>query len=196
MQVPKDELKERILTVATDVFLERGFERASMRGIAQKVGTSVSNIYNYFKNKEDLLHAILGPFCSYLNQLLNQFIRDESKGAPRTVEIEHLAKSIGEVLKKHRNEFLLLMDKSQGTRYENFKSNMIQLVETHIIKDHLNHRENSGRPKGTFMVHIIATNLVEALVEISRHYCDDDSTDRNISALMKYHIGGIEHLSS
>jgi len=83
MQVPKDELKERILTVATDVFLERGFERASMRGIAQKVGTSVSNIYNYFKNKEDLLHAILGPFCSYLNQLLNQFIRDESKGAPR-----------------------------------------------------------------------------------------------------------------
>ena len=54
-----DELREHILWVAKDVFLEVGFERASMDEIAARAETSKRTLYAHFENKEKLFLAIL-----------------------------------------------------------------------------------------------------------------------------------------
>lgn len=47
-----------ILAAAKRLFLEEGFEHATMRRIAAKVGVSGAALYVYFPDKESILHAI------------------------------------------------------------------------------------------------------------------------------------------
>jgi AcrR family transcriptional regulator len=49
--------REAILEVARQVFLECGYERASMSEIARKVGGSKATLYGYFPSKEALFFA-------------------------------------------------------------------------------------------------------------------------------------------
>lgn len=63
-------LREHILYVAKDVFLEMGFERASMDVIAERAKTSKRTLYAHFENKEKLYLAVIdlvrGLFLSRL----------------------------------------------------------------------------------------------------------------------------------
>jgi AcrR family transcriptional regulator len=53
------ELRERILWSAKNVFLEVGFERASMDVIAARAETTKRTVYAHFENKEKLYLAII-----------------------------------------------------------------------------------------------------------------------------------------
>ncbi len=52
------ERKKRILTSATKIIGEKGFQNATIAEIAKEAGIGDATIYEYFKNKEDLLLAI------------------------------------------------------------------------------------------------------------------------------------------
>ncbi|MCC6839251.1 MAG: helix-turn-helix transcriptional regulator, partial [Flavobacteriales bacterium] len=45
----KEDLKRAILNAARELFLERGYDRTSMRMIAQRIAYSPTTIYIYFK---------------------------------------------------------------------------------------------------------------------------------------------------
>ncbi|MFT3998253.1 MAG: helix-turn-helix domain-containing protein, partial [Asticcacaulis sp.] len=59
----KDTRREAILDVASRIFLEEGFDAASMSAIAARVGGSKGTLYNYFKNKEELFEAFVDRHC-------------------------------------------------------------------------------------------------------------------------------------
>lgn len=54
-----DELSEHLLETAKHVFLERGFERASMDEVAARAGASKRTIYVRFATKEQLFLAVV-----------------------------------------------------------------------------------------------------------------------------------------
>ena len=54
-----DQLREHILWVAKDVFLEVGFERASMDVVASRAETSKRSLYAHFESKEKLFLAVI-----------------------------------------------------------------------------------------------------------------------------------------
>lgn len=54
----KEEMRQRILGAAQKLFLEKGFEKTSIRNIADAIEYSPSTIYLYFKDKNDLLFAL------------------------------------------------------------------------------------------------------------------------------------------
>ena len=54
MRKRTDEKREAILSAATEVFREVGYERASMAMIAERVGGSKTTLYGYFPSKEEL----------------------------------------------------------------------------------------------------------------------------------------------
>jgi len=53
------ELREHILWIAKDVFLEMGFERASMDVVAARAETSKRSLYAHFESKEKLFLAVI-----------------------------------------------------------------------------------------------------------------------------------------
>jgi AcrR family transcriptional regulator len=54
-----DKLREHILWIAKDVFLEMGFERASMDVVAGRAETSKRSLYAHFESKEKLFLAVI-----------------------------------------------------------------------------------------------------------------------------------------
>ena len=58
MKVRTEARREAILEVASQVFLEFGFERASMAEIVHRIGGSKSTIYGYYPSKEALFLAV------------------------------------------------------------------------------------------------------------------------------------------
>ena len=53
-----DRRLSEILSHATDVFDEKGYEGASMRDLSRASGTSLAGLYYYFESKEKLLYLI------------------------------------------------------------------------------------------------------------------------------------------
>lgn len=76
---------EPIMTAAEEAFAELGFNGASMRTIARAAGTSLSNLYNYFPSKEDLLLAVLERANSKLERLVTEAI--SGAGEPPTEQL-------------------------------------------------------------------------------------------------------------
>ncbi|MBD1362475.1 TetR/AcrR family transcriptional regulator [Mucilaginibacter sp. ZT4R22] len=66
----KQEMHKRILDGARKVFLEKGYEQASMRSIAQEIRYSPGSLYFYFKDKSEIFHELHKEgFRLLLNQL-------------------------------------------------------------------------------------------------------------------------------
>jgi AcrR family transcriptional regulator len=54
----KEDLKDIILKAAKELFLVKGFERTSMRTIAEKIEYSPATIYLHFKDKNEIFYAL------------------------------------------------------------------------------------------------------------------------------------------
>ncbi|MFC0038282.1 TetR/AcrR family transcriptional regulator [Actinomadura rayongensis] len=54
-----ESLRRHILLTAKEVFLEAGYERASMDTVASRAGTSKRSLYAHFESKEKLFLAVL-----------------------------------------------------------------------------------------------------------------------------------------
>jgi AcrR family transcriptional regulator len=50
--------RERVLDVALDLFTEKGFDRTSLREIAEKLGVTKAALYYHFASKDDILMAL------------------------------------------------------------------------------------------------------------------------------------------
>lgn len=59
MRVRTEAKRDAILEAASQVFLEQGFEGASMAEIAARVGGSKATLYGYFGSKEDLFVEVM-----------------------------------------------------------------------------------------------------------------------------------------
>lgn len=57
-QREKEEMRSLILDAARSIFLEKGFEQASIRNIAEKIEYSPGTIYLYFRDKDEIFHAL------------------------------------------------------------------------------------------------------------------------------------------
>ena len=55
---PEMTTRDRILDIALDLFTEQGFEKTSLREIAERLGTSKAALYYHFASKDDILMAL------------------------------------------------------------------------------------------------------------------------------------------
>lgn len=54
----KQEMRLRIIEAATSVFMEEGYEKTSLRNIAERIEYSPATIYLYYKDKDELLYEV------------------------------------------------------------------------------------------------------------------------------------------
>lgn len=54
----REDLKKEILTAAKELFSEKGFDATSIRAIAEKIEYSPATIYLYYKDKNEIVHAL------------------------------------------------------------------------------------------------------------------------------------------
>jgi len=58
--------RDKILKIAFDEFMMKGYESSSINSICQKAGISKGGIYHHFKNKDELYQACLNIFLKQM----------------------------------------------------------------------------------------------------------------------------------
>lgn len=54
----REEVRRKILDAARELFMAEGYERVTMRRIAEAIEYSPTTIYNHFRDKDDLVNAL------------------------------------------------------------------------------------------------------------------------------------------
>ena len=86
----QNDLRQIILDQARTMMVSEGFGSLSMRKIASRAGYSATSIYLHFKNKDDLLHALMDEGFEKLYQLISSEIEDIADPAEK---IERVCRS-------------------------------------------------------------------------------------------------------
>ena len=75
-QLVKTKLKQ-ICQAAEELFSEKGYHKTTIRDIASRSRISIGSIYDYIKNKEDILFHVLSNFFSTLNVEIDRTLDDD-----------------------------------------------------------------------------------------------------------------------
>ena len=91
----RGDTRARIQQVALELFAEQGYERTSLREIAERLGVTKAALYYHFKSKEDIVHSFTDDYFAEIDGLL-----EWAKDQPRTEETrrEILDRYVGIVL--------------------------------------------------------------------------------------------------
>ncbi|MGC9125542.1 MAG: TetR/AcrR family transcriptional regulator, partial [Caldisericaceae bacterium] len=71
--------RERIISVALDLFLENGFARTSVEEIASNASIAKGSFYNYFDSKDKLLEQIVRDTVQDIERDLKTGIEHNTK---------------------------------------------------------------------------------------------------------------------
>jgi AcrR family transcriptional regulator len=85
-----DQKLDNILSAATEVFAEDGYDRASIRSVVERAGVSIAGLYYYVRSKEELLYLIQ---YRALDELANRFEEESARVADPTDRLELLVRN-------------------------------------------------------------------------------------------------------
>ncbi|AKJ89702.1 TetR/AcrR family transcriptional regulator [Clostridium botulinum] len=134
------ETREKLLISAQNEFLKYGYEKASLRTICKNVGLTTGALYFFFNNKEDLFESLVKKIAKSFKEIICTFVEREKENYKNILNdnckyidnsyyhIEHERKFM-KYMYANKNAFILLAMKSQGSCYENYYDEVLQLVE-------------------------------------------------------------------
>ena len=187
-QVLKDSVRNSIYSSAVNEMYKNGYKDATMKKIAGGAGIPAGLIYSYFKNKAELFHEIVRPVVSALQNMNSEELTDDPEKNLYEIELPIWLNCI----ERYNRQMVILIDKSSGSGFESFKEDCISEVTKHL-------RSTPGLRETDFDIvfyHILATNFMEGIFEIARHYKDRKWADDMLRLLIKQHRFGTASLSS
>ena len=122
MKNGKQNIRAALLESGKKEFLEHGFDKASLRTICQNAGVTTGAFYSHFKKKEDLFSALVEDDLRLYNQMYDGLMDRIIDQKSTQLDSEALLMSF---IMDHRDLFKLLFDCAQGTKYENFKADLL-----------------------------------------------------------------------
>lgn len=91
-RLPANEAKAFILSHARSLFIDKGYDKATMDDLCQLTSMSKGNIYHHFKNKEDIYLQLLDL---HVTQLTNSWLNPEFQLMSPTEQLLALADHYG-----------------------------------------------------------------------------------------------------
>lgn len=130
MQIKKYEVQKRIISSGKELFLIEGFRKTSMRQVAKLSEISTANIYNYFKNKDELFQYIvqeaLESYDKFILECYSKEVWEDEKSWTMEADVEKFNEFI-DMLYEYKSEFILLFCKSEGSKFENYEMKMVEM---------------------------------------------------------------------
>lgn len=166
MQYLKEEIRNSIMKEALKEFRNKGYEGASIRAIARNSNTSVGNLYKYFEGKDDLYEKLIGCVYHKLMTYINNIDKVELNDKAEDIFYELMDK-IMEIFEENSTELAVLLNNSQGSRYENCKSTFVDFI-TRIVTETMEYKLSlqDKKLKDNFIIYVISYDLVESMAII------------------------------
>lgn len=200
MRVLKDDKYKSILRAARKEFILRGFKDASMRTIAKDANVGLSNIYNYFKNKDEIFLEIVSParddlFAFVKDKHTEKYI-DFNFMSTRAYQEETVDVYI-QLLMKYKEEIRLLLFYSQGSTMENFRETLTEYL-TDVSNNHkaiVKNHYPQVQEVSSFFTHTLCAFMVSIVGEIVTHDMEKHKIREFFREYFRFQIAGWRELT-
>ncbi len=174
----KTESHKRIIEAAKQEFLTYGYADASLRRIAAAANIQVGGLYKHFASKDALFESLVEPAIQGFYELYHTIetaYMDEA--AAKEWENQGEAARVMEYIYSHLDEFKLLILRSEGTRYEDFKHEVAKLEEEATLRFLDEVKANGGHVNDfdSTEFHLLSTAYVESFFQPLIHDLDKDA---------------------
>jgi len=95
---PRGGTRERIQSIALELFAEQGYEKTSLREIAERLGVTKAALYYHFKSKEDIVRSFVEDYRGELEQVIAWGTRQPPTPETRAEILRRYAGIVGEQL--------------------------------------------------------------------------------------------------
>lgn len=189
---------ENIIQAAMEEFSDKGFLGASLRQIVKKAGVTTGAFYGYFSSKEALFTAIVEPHAA---ALMGRYMEAQTSFAdlPEAEQPSHMGMESSEYIHwmvdyicRHREPVKLLLCRSEGTSYEHFVHNMVE-VEVEYTLRYMDVLRRLGREVPELsqsLCHIIASGMFNGIFEIVVHDMPKEQALRDVEQFRTFYTGG------
>lgn len=189
---------ERIQRAALFEFSERGFRGASLRQIVKQAGVTTGAFYGYFSSKEALFASIVEPHAA---ALMGKFMEAQISFAelPEEEQPDHMGVESGSCIHwmvdyicQHREPVKLLLCRAEGTSYEHFVHNMVEVEVEYTLKymEVLRRLGHSIPDLNQSLCHIIASGMFNGIFEVVIHDIPRDQALRDVERLRTFYTAG------
>lgn len=200
MQVKKDYTQVRIVEVSKGVFLQKGYAKTSMRDIAKRAGVGLSNIYNYFKSKDELFRQIVSPLILELERMMHEhhnvnnqdrFVRNATGDGD-----DMLGENVKEymlLINNHRDELKLLLYQSQGSSLENYIDTYTEQCTEMVIEFMTEFKRkypDYGAIHTPFTYHVHMVWMFSFISEVIKHDLPADEIKHAIEDYITFEFSG------
>lgn len=190
--------RERLLMSAKKEFSENGFMKASLRRICSQAGVTTGALYFFFQDKEDLFGALVDEPIKGIYDLLYRHFEEESEmiSQPSTYvhtdgDHDFFAEALVRHLYANYDAFLLLLKKSQGSRYGNFIDDVTAFLEKRYFAFMAQYAKEQHLPApNAFFVHLIIHISVDLQVQLLLHERDVEKAAAIQKKLMDFIVSG------
>ena len=168
---------KNILSAGKAEFLEKDFNSASLRNIVKTAGVTTGAFYGYFSGKEALFAALVEEHAKAIMNIFMsaqedfEKLPDEEKANHMGVESRTSLNEIVDYIYEHFDEFKLIICKSEGTSYENFIHNMVEIEveETYQFIDALRSQGKDVPNIEKAVCHMIVSGMFSGIFELIEH---------------------------
>ena len=128
--IKHDKIGEAILKSARIEFTQFGYRAASVRRICKEAGVTTGALYKRYKGKEDLFAELVRPTLEQLELLELQrrehyynILKEDKLFRLQSYNIEDM-QTLMAILYEYKQDIQLILFKSEGSLYTNFKNNI------------------------------------------------------------------------
>ena len=189
----------RIMAAAREEFLEHGYEKASMRGIAGRCGMTAAGIYRHCRDKEDLFCQLVSPAKERLMAWAGEHTRkyeEPVKRGRKFIWRDSFIDMMRDVVYPNMEEYHLLVARSKGSRYENFLHDITEMAQDQFLSYLAELREaGSDAPEiSPSRMHLLMTAYLTALFEpVVHNYPVEEAFDA-LTTLEQFFLPGWKKL--
>lgn len=199
--MPRDKTANhiKIMAAAKAEFMEFGFEKASMRSIADRCGMTAAGIYRHCMDKEDLFDQIVSPAVERINAWIDAHVvryvdavNQEEPMQWRDSEIDMMR----EVVYPNMEEYHLLLAKSQGSQYENFLHDLTERHQNQLLR-YMPMLRNQGYPAWDIdpkELHLLLSAYTTAMFEPVVHLYTMEEALHSLKTVEAFFLPGWKQL--
>ena len=192
------ETRKHLLECAKKEFLEKGYMKASLRSICKDAGVTTGALYFFFQDKEDLFAALVEEPLQQLYAAMEEHyateIHNEDQVAQLNLEDNGDLESSRQIIRHmyaNREAFLLLLTKSQGSRFENCTDELVDLSEQQYRRLCDMVTNATGKPRiDDYMTHWMAHIMVDTFEHLFLHESEESMALKHVDALTLYLVRG------
>ena len=186
--------RELLIECAKKEFLEKGYNRASLRNICANAGVTTGAIYFFFDNKEDLFKAIVDEPLKGLKEILIEHFKEDEELAHslssfRDIDLDHseISDKLVRYIYGYYDSFLILLTAAENTVYEHCVDELVELAESSIPKMMM---ALNGYTYDEYMTHWMSHITVDAFIHVIRHERDAEVAAQRIRATLNWLVKG------